>query len=157
MSFNLQKLQFISSDTYSYIRNEGCSKGSRINMHLSQDLLEIVSWPVDWMRVNPFISCYHNTFISGLALHLFLHIAPLVSALIVASARRKLNNWWSKWSIVCTFSIQIFLRWSMYIPCMENMHIPNEASVKYSDCVNFTASHVKGCCTNENTFIYILN
>lgn len=42
----------------------------------------------------------------------------------------------------------------MYIPCMENMHIPNEATVKYSDCVNFTASHVKGCCTNENTFIY---
>lgn len=111
------------------------SKGSRINMHLSQDLLEIVGWPVDWMRVNPFISCYHNTFISGLALHLFLHIAPLVCALIVASACRKLNNnnWWSKWMKYCMHVLFLSkYSWddrSMYIPCMENMHICMRACV----------------------------
>ena len=58
-------------------------------MHLTQNVLKVIRCLLNWVSVHSLISGHHYTLIFGKALDLFLHIAPLVRAPVVAPANKR--------------------------------------------------------------------
>lgn len=60
-----------------------------VNMHLVQDVFEIISGFIYRVGVHAFVGCHHDTFIFGQPLDLLLHVASMEGALVVAPARTR--------------------------------------------------------------------
>lgn len=57
-----------------------------VDLHLGENVLEVVIRLLNGVCMGALVCCHHNALIPWQPLHLLLHVAPLVSASVVASA-----------------------------------------------------------------------